>query len=492
MITSEDFHQRWIKLLDQVDRCQTEKALEDQVLRPMLALLGYDTDSYVQQAKFGQKRVDFLLRVRQGAPYCHYLIIEAKTPRKSIQHSSWQLRDYLRNSGSILGLLTNGNTFKLLYNNGHSIHTLWEFSRQQLYHDYRLLGSLLWRKNCDRIMAEFWESHHHVHERLISAIARLSDDPQVLTTLSSQPATPKPSKASQSSTSSTTSPSKSMIITVFNNKGGVGKTTLTINLAAALSRMGKRVLLIDIDAQANLTTGLNIDPLEDVEKQGLKDITHLLSDPRVTTESVTIKKRWGDVMLDVVPSHIRLSNMENQLIQLVDSDRILQKKLKGHDYDLIFIDPPPSFGKVNRISLMASAGVLVPTQLSPYPIRALEFVLTQVEEVSQFRDDPLAVLGIAVSMHDRQSKTFNRTMIEDLHTRLQGIPGGSEIPIFQEPTWIPRLNVISKSQDHGCPLLGLDYFEELSSSDRNGIENAVESFANLADTLLRQVESATR
>jgi len=77
--------------------------------------------------------------------------------------------------------------------------------------------------------------------------------------------------------------------------------------------------------------------------------------------------------------------MENQLIQLVDSDRVLAKKLKKHDYDFVFIDPPPSFGKVNRIALMASAGVLIPTQLSPYPIRALKFVLSQVEVVSQFR-----------------------------------------------------------------------------------------------------------
>ncbi len=158
-----------------------------------------------------------------------------------------------------------------------------------------------------------------------------------------------------------------MIVTIFNNKGGVGKTTTTINLAAALNRMGKRVLLIDMDAQANLTTGLGIDPLTDVELQEKKDITHLLTEPRTTLEKTVVRKRWDNIQLDLVPSHIRLSDMEPTLISTVDIDRVLAKKLKNYHelYDYVFIDPPPSFGKANTISLMASSGILIPTQLAP-------------------------------------------------------------------------------------------------------------------------------
>jgi len=277
---------------------------------------------------------------------------------------------------------------------------------------------------------------------------------------------------------------------VFNNKGGVGKTTLTINLAAALAQKGKRVLLIDIDAQANLTTGLGIDPLEDVEKVGRKDITHLLTEPRLVLDDVIVKKRWGNVILDVVPSHIRLSNMENQLIQIVDSDRILAKKLKSHDYDFVFIDPPPSFGKVNRISLMASAGVLVPTQLSPYPIRALEFVLGQVEEVGQFRETPLPIVGIAVSMHDRTSRAFNLSMVEELYGRLNKLPGGNQVQLFSEATWVPRLNIVSKSQSEGCPLFAFETLDGLTAQDRTAAENALAAFESLAQELLQKVETA--
>lgn len=474
------FHEPWTTLLKQVDGCESEKDLENKVILPLLELLGYEPGDFAQQAPLGKKRVDFLVTAQKAPPYCHYLIIEAKAPNSPITHKSWQLRQYLHDSGSVLGLLTNGNQFQLFYNDGTTVHALWEFKRAQLYQNYRLLGSLLLRSNCDRVMAAFSDSHRRVHDQVISAIAKLSRDPQLLDRILPTPLT-IPNSQSQ----------KAMIITVFNNKGGVGKTTLTINLAAALSQLGKRILLIDIDAQANLTTGLGIDPLEDVEKPGRKDITHLLTEPKLTINDVIMKKKWSNVSLDVVPAHIRLSGMENQLVQLVDSDRILAKKLKTHDYDFIFIDPPPSFGKVNRIALMASAGVLVPTQLSPYPIRALEFVLGQVEEVSQFRETPLPILGIAVSMHDRQSRAFNLSMVEELYERLRKLPGGSEVAMFSESSWIPRLNVVSKSQDQGLPLSGLDSIsasENLIASDKTSLENSLQAFDVLAQELLQKVE----
>ncbi len=477
MTTPEDFHQQWVALLDRVDDCKSEKALEDRVIVPLLELLGYEAADFSQQAPFGRKRVDFLVKAQQAAPHSHYLIIEAKAPHQSIAHNTWQLRHYLRDSGSLLGLLTNGNQFKLLYNDGAVVHQLWQFDRPQLRQDYRLLGSLLWQANCDRVMAAFNHSHRQVQNRFVQAIARLSHDPKVMTLLA---------MPDRQQLDTENQHRQSMIITVFNNKGGVGKTTLTINLAAALSQMGKRVLLVDIDAQANLTIGLGIDPLEDVEKANRKDITHLLTEPKTTAESVTIKKKWGNVVLDVIPSHIRLSEMENQLIQLVDSDRILAKKLKNHGYDFVLIDPPPSFGKVNRISLMAAAGVLVPTQLSPYPIRALEYVVGRVEEVGQFRDTPLPIVGVAVSMYDQRSKNFNQSMVDELNYRLDKVPGGDRVSLFSERTWVPRLNVISKSQSKGYPLCAADFDDELSAQDRESVENALASFEVLAQELIQK------
>lgn len=280
-----------------------------------------------------------------------------------------------------------------------------------------------------------------------------------------------------------------MIITVFNNKGGVGKTTLTINLAASLAQLGKRVLLIDIDAQANLSTGLGIDPLNDVELARKKDITHLLIDPRVKLEDVIYAKRWShnDLQLDVIPSHIRLSRMENDLTQMVDSDRVLAKKLKNHDYDFVFIDPPPSFGKVNRISLMASNGILVPTQLSSYPIRALEYVLAQAQEIGAYKDDPLPILGVAISMYDQRSNSFNLSMLEKLKDILEKTAGGSQVNIFPEQTWIPRLNIVSQCPEKGYPIQEAEFDDHLSSQEREAAQKALERYDNLASHLVSSI-----
>jgi cellulose biosynthesis protein BcsQ len=129
----------------------------------------------------------------------------------------------------------------------------------------------------------------------------------------------------------------------------------------------------------------------------------------------------------------------------------------------------------------------VPTQLSPYPIRALEYVLSQVEEVGQFRETPLPIVGIAVSMYDRQSKTFNQAMVDDLNAKLDRLPGGDRTALFREATWVPRLNVLSKSQSKGYPLCAADFDEDLGSQDRNSVENALAAFENLAKELIQKV-----
>jgi cellulose biosynthesis protein BcsQ len=278
-----------------------------------------------------------------------------------------------------------------------------------------------------------------------------------------------------------------MIITVFNNKGGVGKTTLTINLAAMLTKLGKRVLLIDIDAQANLSTGLGIDPLNDVEMAGKKDITHLLLEPRTKLNDVIYRKRWGDIQLDIVPSHIRLSKMESELIQTVDSDRLLVKKLRNHGYDFVFIDPPPSFGKVNSISLMASSGILIPTQLSPYPIRALEYVVGRVEEVEDYKDEPLPILGVAVSMYDQRSSSFNISMEQSLREILAKNSNGRKIELFPESTWIPRLNILSKCPENGYPIQQAEFDDQLSSQERESAQAAISKLERLANHLMSSI-----
>jgi cellulose biosynthesis protein BcsQ len=293
-------------------------------------------------------------------------------------------------------------------------------------------------------------------------------------------------KEGESSVNRSTEGRKGMIITVFNNKGGVGKTTTTINLAAALNQLGKRVLLIDVDAQANLTMGLGIDPLADVEEQGKKDISHLLTEAKTQFQDTLIHKQWQDVELDIIPSHIRLSDMESTLINTLDVDRVLLKKLKNYrqNYDFILIDPPPSFGKVNLISLMTASGILIPTHLAPYPIRALEYVINRAQGIGQFKDEPLPILGIAVSMYDKKATALKQSMINKIKDLLNKTAGGENISLFPESTWIPQLKIISTVPDKGYPLCCAAFDKSLSSGDKEAAQAAFDCYMQMANHLL--------
>lgn len=472
--------QRLAHLWSNLDAIASEAALETAVIKPLLRELGYGEADWQDQVPLRHGRVDFLLPGRAATPYRRYLAIEVKAPRQDLTRHTWQLSRYLRDSGSLLGVLTNGYSFRVFYHYGGEVKFLAEFQGDRLLSDeeeYQRFGRLFCKQNCERVMAAFEGMERRVHNRFTEAIARLFQDRQLIRLLHQSDR----DQLARDQTRRT-----SMIITVFNNKGGVGKTTLTINLAAALNRLGKRVLLVDIDPQANLTMGLGIDPLTDVERLGRKDVTHWLTEAKTSLEEVRIAKRWTNLQLDVVPSHIRLSDMEATLIQTVDVDRVLARKLKAYrdEYDYIFIDPPPSFGKVNTISLMASAAVLIPTQLAPYPIRALEYVMNRAFSVDDAREEPLAILGIAVSMYDRTSKKLSLEMREEIERVLSQDPRRKTVELFPESTWIPRLNVVSTSPKRGLPLCEFEFEDEVSLRDREAALDAFTCYTQLAEHLL--------
>lgn len=479
----------------------SEADVESKVIIPLLRILGYSDQDWQEQFIIGKVKLDFLVHPKEAAlPYPRYLVIEAKAASKKISGSGWQISGYMRKAGAVMGLLTNGYQFRLLYHYEGKIEPVVEYSQAQLIEEFNRFYKLLCKETCLKVIDALYKKHQQFQIQFGTVISKAFAN-QAMLGLFKKKNPPSPGEdinqveASLVEPESTTpvqksKEGKSMIITVFNNKGGVGKTTMTINLAAALNQLGKRVLLIDIDAQANLTTGLGIDPLDDIELQGKKDITHLLTEPKTKLEDTIVRKRWKaiDIELDIVPSHIRLSQMENQLMQTVDSDRLLTKKLKNHGYDFVFIDPPPSFGKVNRISLMASSGILVPTQLSPYPVRALEYVLEQAYQLKEYREDNLPILGIAVSMYDERSSTFNLSMVERIYEIFQKNPEGEEIKLFPEKTWIPRLNVVSKCPDWGYPLYQVEFEPQLSQHDKQTAQNAIERYQELAKHLIATID----
>ncbi|MBD2296689.1 AAA family ATPase [Anabaena sphaerica FACHB-251] len=484
---SSNYASKIKNILQAITPVSNESDVEQKVIIPLLLLLGYSNEDWQSQVVILQSKLDFMV----GTPDLAlikpaYLIIEVKAPNKKIAHSVWQINNYMRQTGAILGLLTNGYDFRLLCNYGQKIITIVEFSQTTLIQKYHLFHKILAKKTYVNFSLILYKNQQNIKINFLNLISQTLEQQDMLNLFNNPKSATSDFKEIHEENINTVNireEQKAMIITVFNNKGGVGKTTTTINLAAALNKLGKRVLLIDIDAQANLTMGLGIDPLEDVEQQGKKDITHLLIEPKTKLEDTIIKTFWGDVQLDLVPSHIRLSGMEPTLHQTVDSDRLLAKKLKKHDYDYVLIDPPPSFGKVNSISLMASSAILIPTQLSAYAIRALEYVLDRTNKVEQLKDEPLPILGIAVSMYDQKSSNYNKSMVKRLFEILEKSGGSSKVELFPEDTWIPRLNIVSICQDKGYPLYQSEFDNKLTYQEKEAAQKVVERYINLAQYL---------
>ena len=485
-----------------LDRHSREADVEEKAIEPLLECLGYTEKDWRSQVVLLGSKLDYFVHpLSAPSPHPPYLVIEVKAPRKQIRYSIWQICRYMRQSAAMLGLLTNGYRFVLLYQSDGQIYSLLDCSQEEFIENFFVFKAFLSKETCLAFSKLLYQTQQQKRDAFIRRLVEKLENKNILKFLkkSIQISSSKPearerievkemSSQLQESTG-TSQAKKTAVITVFNNKGGVGKTTLTINLAAALSKMRKRVLLVDMDAQANLTMGLGVDPLEDVENEGRKDIGHLLSEPRTKLEETILKKQWSHLELHLIPSHIRLSNMEAEIANIVDSDRALSRKLKNHTYDYILIDPPPAFSKVNAISLMASSFVLVPIQLSAYPIRALEYVLDKVHNVRLSKETSLEVLGIAVSMYDRKSSAHNDRMAEKVNAILKQweIEEGLKTHLFSRDSWVPRLNVVSSCPDAGYPLYQAEFESGLTTQDKEAAQKAIERYEKLASYIAEAI-----
>jgi hypothetical protein len=293
-------NQSQLQFLQSITIDSTEADVEHKVIVPLLNLLGYQNFDWRAQAVIGQAKIDFLVHPNELEKLCcPYLIIEAKSPNKQLNQSCWQIYNYMRQTRATLGLLTNGYRFRLLCGSHNQIATIIEYTQTELASKFNLFYGLLCKTTCLKFGNAILQSQQRLNSKFLTLIAEAFGSADVVNLLAKQQ-NPQPKiETNVAPTVKVLKEEQGMIITIFNNKGGVGKTTLTINLAAALNSLGKRVLLIDIDPQANLTTGLGIDPLKDIEYQGRKDISNLLTEPRLTLEQVMMKRRWGDVQLDI-------------------------------------------------------------------------------------------------------------------------------------------------------------------------------------------------
>ncbi len=196
------------------------------------------------------------------------------------------------------------------------------------------------------------------------------------------------------------------IIAIANQKGGVGKTTTSVNLAASLGVLEKKVLLIDADPQANATSGLGID-VEAVEFG-----TYQLLEHSCKAEQAIIKTSSPN--LDIIPSHIDLVAIEIELVDQDEREYMLKKAITHlkDSYDYILIDCAPSLGLLTLNALTASDSIIIPIQCEYFALEGLGKLLNTIKSVQKIHNDKLDIEGLLLTMYDSRLRLSNQVVEE--------------------------------------------------------------------------------
>ncbi|KRU26357.1 sporulation initiation inhibitor Soj [Clostridium sporogenes] len=198
------------------------------------------------------------------------------------------------------------------------------------------------------------------------------------------------------------------VISIFNQKGGVGKTTTSINLCSCLAMNGYKILNIDIDPQGNTTSGMGLD----------KNSLELSVYNVLTSDEISIKEaiKQSELISNfyILPSTMSLAGAEIELINKLDRERILLQKLKEieNDFDYVFIDCPPSLGLLTINALAASDSVLIPIQCEFYSLEGVGQLVNTIELVQKSLNSNLEVEGVILSMYDIRTRLCNEVAEE--------------------------------------------------------------------------------
>ena len=229
------------------------------------------------------------------------------------------------------------------------------------------------------------------------------------------------------------------VVSIANQKGGVGKTTTSVNLSSALAKKGKKVLLIDADPQGNATSAVGLD----------KDVTHSLYDVIINEVEIENTVQTTEVKnLEVCPSNINLAGAEVELVSMMSRETKLKERLetaKGH-YDYIIIDCPPSLGLITLNAFTASDSVLIPVQCEYFALEGLGQLINTINLVKKHLNKNLQIDGAVLTMYDIRTNLANQVVKE--------VKRFFEDKVYKNV--IPRNVKLSEAPSYGMPITAYD------------------------------------